>query len=225
MLCCAFWVWNIHSCTAQIPQMLCSLYLSQQQPLPLRYCKSPLSAWRSTRVGWVWVCCLQVIEVQYKHKVFFFLLTRVLTKLKLMAWLNTPLAMTTFSLFSPSVMLFGRERTAGRLSLLVLMLSFCHAHCMSKSLPNFPLFFCQTSLWFLLGRKWSSTPCAAVCVTLPKSGKNTLGRFENITVLLNVHSPMGNIWYAAPKLKLQYFYSLVCDFMHNIYPWWCYMED
>lgn len=141
-----------------------------------------------------------------KAHFFFFLLTRVLTKLKLMAWLHNPLAMTTFSLFSPSVMLFGRERTAGRLSLPVLMLSCCHAHCMSKSLSNFPLFFCQASLWFSQGRKWSPAPCAAVCVTLPRSRKNKQsGKVREHYRPAERTQPNGEYMACCPKAKITVF--------------------
>lgn len=162
----------------------------------------------SNKVGWV-----------------FFPLTRVFTKLKLMAWFNNPLAMTTCSLFSPSEMLFAREWTGGRLSQLVLMLSCCHAHCMSESLFNSPLCCCQTSLWFLQGRKWGSAACATVHVTLPRSRKNKqLGKFWEHYRPLNVHSPTGSILYAAPKLRLWYFYPLACLFLYNIYPQCHYMD-
>lgn len=80
----------------------------------------------------------------------------------------------------------------------------------------------QTSIWFVFFFFLHAT----VHVTLPGSEKNKhLGRFETITDTLNMHSPTGNIRYAAPKLRLWCFYSPAHPFMYSIYPQRCYMEQ
>lgn len=136
---------------------------------------SCLFAWRSKRVRWVWARCLQVIKVENKQQGcvfgFVFPLTSVLTKLKLMAWFNSPLAMTTCSLFSPSEALFAKGWTGRRLSHLVLVLSCCHGCCMSESLFNSPLFLPDFSLIFTRKEVRFHWPCYSPCNSFQKQEK------------------------------------------------------
>ena len=126
---CSFRVWNIYSYMYQNPYMLC-------KSVSFTRVTAAITVFR------IWFICVE------KHKSKLSLgplpagdqsweqatgrisspLTSMLEKLTLMAWFNNPLAMTTCSLFSPSEMLFARKWTGGRLRLLVLMLSCCHAH-------------------------------------------------------------------------------------------------